>query len=261
MRILIYLLLPFLLATHLFAQSLSPRQIEYNLHTSYQQILHHRFDADSIAWDSLQIANNHFRTLFKDYTAHYPETLTYPFDSLRTDKIDVVTSKDNLFRIYSWDTWTGGSMHSFENIIQYKFNKQVYSKLIHDTTTVSEGDYIPFYSQIFTLSTSNRTYYLAIANGIYSTKDASQSVRIFSVENGLINDTTKLIKTKTGLTNSINVPFDFFSVVDRPERPVQLIRYNPSKKIISIPVVYENGFVTKRYIRYQFTGTYFERMK
>jgi len=76
----------------------------------------------------------------------------------------------------------------------------------------------------------------------------------------LLNDTLKLFKTKTNLLNEIEVNFDFFSVVQRPERPLRLIKYDPDKKIIYIPIVLENGKVTDRYILYQFKGQYFEQI-
>jgi hypothetical protein len=75
-----------------------------------------------------------------------------------------------------------------------------------------------------------------------------------------LNDTTKLIKTQKGLINEINVAYDVFSVVDRPERPIKLIKYDSDKKTIYIPVVYENGKVTNKFIVYQFNGQYFEHV-
>ena len=63
------------------------------------------------------------------------------------------------------------------------------------------------------------------------------------------------------MTNIINVSFDFFSVVDRPERPVKLIKYDNTKKIIYIPVVYEDGKVTDKFIHYKFNGKFFEKIK
>jgi hypothetical protein len=63
------------------------------------------------------------------------------------------------------------------------------------------------------------------------------------------------------LKNTLGFGFDFFSVVDRPDRPVQLIKYDGVKKTLTIPVVLEDGKVTGRTIVYQFTGQYFERKK
>ena len=76
-----------------------------------------------------------------------------------------------------------------------------------------------------------------------------------------LNDGVKLIKTKSGLNNTLGFNFDFFSVVDFKERPVILIKYNPALKSFSIPVVLENGEVTDKKIIYKFTGQYFELTK
>lgn len=232
---------------------MSLKQIENDIHKSYQKILNHRFSADTLESD-----NKIFREKIALYTSIYPATLTYKFGSLRKDNIDIVSSEDSLLRIYSWDTWQGGTMHYFENIFQYKSNNKVFSKVHYDTSTVGEGDYVPFYSQLFTLKTHNKIYYLAVSNGMFSTKDVRQSLRIFTIENNMLIDSVRLIKTKKGLVNSIDVDFDFFSAVERPERPLRLIRYDNNKKIIYIPIVYANGKVTNRFILYKFTGEYFE---
>jgi len=48
--------------------------------------------------------------------------------------------------------------------------------------------------------------------------------------------------------------------MDKPERPVHLIKYDKIKKIIYIPIVLEDGKVTDRYIQYKFNGSYFEKV-
>lgn len=101
-------------------------------------------------------------------------------------------------------------------------------------------------------------YYLAISNGIYSSKDASQSISVFTIDNNKLVDTVKLFRTKTKLLNSIDVNFDFFNMVDRPERPLELITYDDKHKIIYIPVVNNKGQVTKKKTLYQLKGSYFE---
>ena len=62
------------------------------------------------------------------------------------------------------------------------------------------------------------------------------------------------------MTSMISVEFDFFSVVDRPERPVRVIKYDKSKKIIYIAIVHEDGKVTDKFIQYKFNGNYFEKI-
>jgi hypothetical protein len=82
------------------------------------------------------------------------------------------------------------------------------------------------------LKTSQKTYYLAVKNVIYSNQDISQSIQIYTIEDNQRIDSVKLIKTKRGLTNTIDVYFNYFSVADRPERPLELIRFDKVKKII-----------------------------
>ena len=244
---------------NLFSQTTTIEQIENDLHKSYQKILFYRLGTDSIFWDSLEIENKIFRNKLEQYTSKFPLTLTCNFDSLLKDNIDIVTSDDKLFRIYSWNTFLGGTMKDFGNVFQYKAADKVYSKIAYDSA--EEDVYIPFYSHIFTLKANGKSYYLAVNNGIYSTKDASQSIKIFTIENNSLNDTMKIIKTEEGLVNSIDVYFDFFSVIDKPERPLRLIKYDAKNKIIYIPVILGNGEVTDRYTLYQFTGQYFEYIK
>lgn len=243
----------------IFAQTKTCGQIEDELHQSYKKILSYRFGTATIEQDSLEAENEIFRNKIGLYTSKFPLTITCSFDSLKKDNIDIVTTDDKLFRIYSWNTWLGGTMHDFGNVYQYKSAGQVYSKTIY--IPEADSDYVPFYSQIFTLKANSKIYYLAVYNGIYSTKDASQSIRVFTINNESLNSTTKLFKTKEGFTNSIEVTFDFFSVVDRPERPLRLIKYDRNSRTIYIPIVLKNGKVTERYILYKFTGQYFEYIK
>lgn len=244
-----------------FSQEKSLQTIEKELTLAYKNLLADRFEKDSIYWQRLQYDNKIFKDKIYAYTSSYPRTLSYSFDSLKAINVDIVTSSDGLFRIYSWGTWLGGTMQDFANIFQFKSGGKVFVKLVYDTATLNEGVYVPFYSQIHSLKGKTKTYYLAISNGVYSSKDCSQSIRVFTIENDSINDTVKLFKTKTGYQNAIDVDFDFFTVADRPERPLRLIKYDPETKTVYIPIVSDNGFVTNRFILYKYNGEHFEYLR
>lgn len=206
-------------------------------------------------YDSISFYSDKFETGFTKLIQNNPATLNYPFKKLVDSNFcDVRTSIDGNFRIYSWDTWTGGTMHIFETIYQWKSNGKVFTKI----PKYDEGEAGSFCSKIFTVNINDRTYYLAVTNGIFSTKDAMQSISAYSIEGSKLVDTVKLFKTKTKKLNSIDVEFDFFSVVDRPERPLELITYDDKQKIIYVPVVGDKGQVTKKNILYQLKGGYFE---
>jgi len=206
--------------------------------------------------DSLEKANVDFQNSLLTFTSRFAATINYPFTKLVEQKLTIATSADRLFRIYSWDTWTGGTMHFFRNVYQFKAGGKVYSKVIIDST--AEGDPGVWYSNIYLLKNNNKTYYLAVNHAIFSTKDSYQGIQAFYITGHSLNERIKLIKTKTGIRNSLSFSFNFFSVVDRPERPVKLIVYDSSKKTIRLPVVTEDGTVTNKSIMYRFTGKYFE---
>jgi hypothetical protein len=207
--------------------------------------------------DSLDYYSDLFSSRFTHFIEDHPATLRYKFPSLSTSNAcRIVTTKDGLFRIYSWNTWQGGSMYSFKNRYQFQSAQKVNSGALNG----GEGDMGTYYTDVFSLKIKDNTYILAISGGNESTKDAYETIGAFAVSGDTLNDQTKLIKTKSGLSNSISIEYDFFSVIYRRERPMRLIKYDDDKKAISIPIVLENGKVTDRRLLYQFNGKYFERV-
>lgn len=131
---------------------------------------------------------------------------------------------------------------------------------------LQEGDAGAFVSDIFDVDTKNGKVYLARLSSISSNVDAYQSINLFKIEGNSLNDKIKLIKIKSGLTNTLGFGYDFFSVVDRKERPIKLIFYDKATKTIKIPVVivdkdFRSGKVTGKFINYKFDGTYFLKQK
>jgi hypothetical protein len=210
-------------------------------------------------YDSLNDASERFTAKLLEYTSKYPNTIKQEFNELKKKGLFIATSEDSLFRIYSWDDMNGGSMRYFDNVYQFNSNgKEVLSTTL---TNRAEGETGYFCSEIFSIKNQSETYYLAIINAIHSNKDSYQAIKVFTINKGNLNDSAKLIKTATGIRNMIGFEYDFFSVVDRKERPVKLIKYDYLTKTLKIPVVLESGKVTNRHITYKFTGNYFEKEK
>lgn len=208
-------------------------------------------------YDSITKANKTFLSHLLQYTSQNTSSITASFDSLQNEGLSIATSPDNLFRIYSWNSRTGGTMHIFYSIFQYKNNGKVYS--LKPPYVGEEGDAGSFYSAVYSVTGNNKTYYLGISNAILSAKDSYQSVKAFTIEKNKLNDTVRIIKTKTGIRNELGFEFDFFSVADHTERPVKLIFYDDKNKALKIPVVTEAGKVTNKFITYCFTGKHFEK--
>jgi len=206
--------------------------------------------------DVLADENEIFKKKLYKLTAQDPASLTYPFNKLREQEVYIVTSPDKKFRIYSWDTMTGGTMHFFDNVFQFQSGKKVFSLAPKYLTEQAESG--PWYSELYEIDIADKKAYFGIYHLILSNSQIFQAVKAFTIENNKLNDKFELFNSGSSRLNEINFEFNFFSVVDRKERPVKLIEYNPKTKILKIPVVLDDGKVTKRFITYKFTGRYFE---
>lgn len=216
------------------------------------------FKYENPDYDSLAVVSALFGKLLFEYVSEDQSTLSNNFAEMVKGGLIIADSDDREFRIYSWDTQTGGTMRVYDNIFQYSDEKMVYSK---QNPGEIEGDPKSWYSKIYTLISGRKKYYLGINHSDYSTSDKSTGIRFFSTQTGF-NDSLKLIKTDDGLSNGAGIGYNFFSVVDRPERPLELIKYDPDNKTISIPVVKEeDGSVTDKFNVYKFNGEYFELQK
>ncbi len=242
------LLLSFLLVINLAGFAQSPSAIETDLLKSFKKIDPKNADNEKSTDD--------FAKKLKTYAEAHPSTISQEFGSLKSAGLNVAASTDGLFRIYSWDTWTGGTMHFFENVFQYKSG--VVTKAIIDTPK-GEGDNRPNYQKVYTFKAKGETYYLCTYMTIGSTKDVGQGIQVFAIEDGRLNQDVKLIKTKSGLHSQLNLNFDFFSEVDWKVRPE--IYFDPDLDTINLPLIDSDGKMTHKYIVYKFTGQYFERVK
>lgn len=196
--------------------------------------------------------SSNFASTFYQIIQSNPKSLEYPFKKLQKETgIYIATSSDKKLRIYSWDNNQGGSMRFFDQIVQFNDNEK-----INSTLKIAEEDSQSFVSKIFSVTTNKKeTLYLTINNAIYSNKDASQSIFAYKITKNKLN-LTETFKTKKQSLSSIHCEFDFFSVVDRPERPVELITLK--NNVLNIPLINEKGIVTHKNLVYKWNGTNFK---
>ncbi|MBK7884432.1 MAG: hypothetical protein IPJ81_12070 [Chitinophagaceae bacterium] len=195
-------------------------------------------------YDSLQKANDLFEYLLLKYTSSNPQTISYNFKSLVDSGLTIVTSEDGLFKIYSWDTWTGGTMHYFRNVFQFKSDSKVFSKIFRSK---EESDAGCFYNQIDDIISDNKKFYITQSRAILSSGLSYHNIKIFSIDNLKLNDIAKLIKTKTGIKNQLGYEVDLTASSNRDrEIPDFYIEYDKVNKIISIPVILEDSKVTAK---------------
>lgn len=242
--------------THVSAQN--PKLIEADLLKSFKQINTWSDDTEMTANESLWKAKKIVGEKLMHYTSDIPSTISYPFNLLKKEGVDINTSKDGFFRIYSWDTWTGGTMHFFENVFQYKLGNKTYSIL---DTAKQEGDSCPWYRKVYQLKNNNKTYYLAVNVFIGSTIIYGGAIEIIEIKDRkMVN--VNLIKTSHGLNSELSYECDLSkSSGELPSSDYPNIRYNELTKTIFIPFVESNYAVTNKFITYKFTGQYFEKVK
>lgn len=251
----------FLLAFSVSISAQTPETIEKELVRLYGKINENSAYSSNSDGERLEKANEEFKQKLLKNTK-ITSTLKHNFTELEKE-ISIATSEDGKFRVYSWDRLDGGTMHFFETVYQFQgADGKVYSK----SRESEEGDPGSFVYDVFTVDTKAGEIYLICTTSIGSTQDFYQNLRLLKVGKNDLNDDVKLFKTKSGLTDSIGFGYNFFSVVDRKERPIKLILYDRNTKTFKFPVVIEdekfpNGRVTDKFISYKFNGMYFEKVK
>ena len=154
-------------------------------------------------------------------------------------------------------------MHDFDTVFQYKGKSgKIYTWTDSDSDHEDGG---AFYHQIFQTDTPTGAIYLGVSTNIASTSYAGQRISAFRINGEKLDTDAKVIKTGSGIKNSVGFQYDFFSVVEHKERPIRLFSYNEEKKSFRFPIVIEDkktpqGRVTNRFITYRFDGKYFVRV-
>jgi hypothetical protein len=222
----------------------TPKAVEADLLKLFKKI--------NYSSQSNEKANEDFGKKLKFYTEKYPSTINQDFGHLKEEHLDISTSDDGFFRIYSWDTWTGGTMHFFESVLQYRSGNRTVSVL---DTPKKEGDNRPNYNKLYSFKTNGKTYYLATCLAIGSTRDLGEGIQIFAIENGKLNYAVKLIKTKTGLHSEVSC--EYYSNSEGSDN----IYFDVNSKAIKIPLITGHNKIPHKFITYKFTGKYFEKVK
>ena len=218
------------------------------------------------SFDSIFEYNNKLEKIVLKYTSKNPETLNYHFKNLSNhpNSLNIITSEDNLFRIYNWNTLDGGTMQFYKNVFQYYHNGNVYSEL---SKVESEDDIVSvnFY-EINDLKIDNKNYYITFSLFVGSSALYYYEVKIFSIENGKLNDNVNLIKTKEGLTNTLGYEIDFTNSSNQDRKnEYKIIEnmslvYDKKNRTIIIPLIKDNGKLTNRKIKYKLKDKYFEKV-
>ena len=204
--------------------------------------------------DSLLLNSNLFSSRLLSDLKHNPSTLECDFESFNDSIGKIVTTNDGQFRIYSWDTLTGGTMNNYKNIFQFKSGDKVYAMDID----YGEGDMGTYFTNVYSLVSNNKKYILALASGTESSRFEYEFITVYCISDSTLNDKVPLFKTSNGLKNSLTCEYDVSSVMNGDEEANHLIKYDKDKRILYVPIILEDGRITNNFTSYQFNGQYFE---
>lgn len=255
------LLVLFVLSLNVFAQN--NQQIENELVGAIKEVQKYSTYGGNYDEDKLYKANDLFEEKLLKHTKN-AAALKYNFPKLG-DLIFITTSEDGRFRIYSWDLETGGTMHDYSRVYQYQADDgKIYSQT-DKKESVEDGGAGSYVYSIFPVNVNSAKVYVVCTTFIGSTSDHYGAANLYKIEGSELIDKVKLFKTKEGLTDSINFEYDFFSVVNRKERPLKLIQFDKATQTIKIPIVIQDkksplGRVTDKFINYKYDGNYFVRI-
>ncbi|MEZ5345970.1 MAG: hypothetical protein R2681_10495 [Pyrinomonadaceae bacterium] len=251
-----FLLVILMLAASGFVSAQTLQQIEDELVRGAQEIENWSAYGSNYDLDKLAAANKTFSKTLSKY-AKRKDVLGFSFSKLK-EFVSISTSADGKFRVYSWDTNLGGTMHDYDDLYQFVGND---GKIYVEGGESEEEDMGAFTYDVFDLPLKNGTIYMVCTTFIASTQDHFQSLKLLKITGGK-TEAAKLIKTAKGLTDNVGFEYNFFSVVDREERPIKLFTYDSRARSFKFPVVIESekfplGEVTDRFITYRFDGKNF----
>jgi hypothetical protein len=242
----------------LFSQDLN--LIEKKLNNLIEKRIFWSDDQSETAYDSLAKYNKEFETFILNFTSQNPKTLTHNFNKIKG--LNIISSEDGLFRIYTWNTYEGGTMQFYRNVFQYNIHGKVYSKF---NKKDEEDNGCSFY-EINNVEINSKHYYVTTSVSVGSSAVYYYEAKIFSIDNGELNENAKLIKTKSGIKNTLGYEVDLSSSSNRERKDgvesrdyINLI-YDKKNKTIVIPLINEDGKITKNKIKYKFTGNFFEKI-
>jgi hypothetical protein len=112
--------------------------------------------------------------------------------------------------------------------------KKYLSGLDSEGKDAGSGSYV---MDIFQMDNKGVRYYLPVTQSIHSIGYHYQGIRAVVIRDNELDDNVKIFKTEEGWQNNINIEYNFFSVVDRKERPIFLFKFDEHKKQIKAALV------------------------
>lgn len=257
----IFLLLVFLLTAGFSAFGQTNQAFDNKLSALYDEMENYSAYGENHDLEKLDQAKSNFADALSK-AAQNASTLGYAFPKLGK-KITIKTSADKKFRVYSWDTLTGGTMHFFDTLHQYQTaNGKVYAQFDGNEDETFSGRMV---NKIFQCDTPQGKIYIVYETAIGSTIDRADSITLYKIGASKL-EPAKLFQTKMNLTDSISYAYSAMSGSNpKKDSIAPRVSFDNRTKTLKFPVVVEDknflsGRVTNRFIAYRFNGKYFVKI-
>jgi hypothetical protein len=138
---------------------------------------------------------NEFKEDLKTHLKN-PNTFDYPFFNL-ADELSIRTSPDKKLKFYSWDTHTGGTMHIFAVIAQYKSAdgtikvKEINAPHLDELPSQNDFNIYEIYQV--------EQYYLTFGRGTHGSGHQFQIVQVFKIEKDLLSKDNSILPNSRDL--------------------------------------------------------------
>ena len=207
------------------------------------------------AQDSLAVFNKQLMDYLKNIATDV-RSIGAKFPLAENRGLINITSDDNRLRLYSWDTWTGSTMHYFDALAQYNIGGASVARILND---ISDAEHTPdpgsYFSEINSIHTSDgRSVYLVSDYTIASKNEKANGIKAYMIDKGELKN-VPFFKTRKLTTNYIdfvyNVSYDSLTSI------VISIHLSSDKKKLYVPVVMKNGHLQNKYWLYVFKGDKF----
>lgn len=198
----------------------------------------------------------------KIHIASYSDGKVYEIPQL-----GIASSHDKKMRIWTWDTWTGGSMPFYCNIVEYSTPHGIkVVDLEHDLGWgPKDRGANNWFDTIFSVTgDSNKTYYLARSTWKADVGTYGTGIYAFTIEDTILNTCPGIFKeNESGLSDGGSFRCDIdASEYDCPPPKIKMnskgdklhiqhIAYKKDKK------GYNRGYLTSKWKVYDFNGRYF----
>lgn len=257
MRILLLFVVSFLFCGFT-ARGQSVQEIEDKVY-AYLQAIEKWDSSNENNYDSLIKANKSLLDYLNETLPINKATLKYSFEKLRATRMNILSSDDNKFRVYSWYLFGSMGVRSFNVLAQYEVSNGSKVKIINDDSKADEFDVCSggSYSQLYTIHTKKAgNVYLTISAAKYAMGLYGESMDAYAIDKDRLNDTFKLFKTVNKALSSISCVYDFALDANKKIRQAS-IKVSSDKRTIYVPLINKNDEITVKFLIYKFDGNYF----